>query len=209
MIPEEEHGLGGNTVFLVDDDPSVLKALTRLLEAEGFRVRAFESPVAFLAEHDTTTPGCAVFDVGLGTRNGVDLMLELARAGQMRPTIFITGVGDIPTSVRAMKSGAMDFLTKPVERTTLLDAVRSAIAFDCATRERHSDLAQIRQRLSSLTRRETEVLASVVRGRANKQIAYDLTIAEKTVKVHRASVMKKMAVRTVAQLVGAVQRARN
>jgi len=186
-----------------------LKALARLLEAEGYRVRAFESAAGFLTEHDTTTPGCAIFDLGLGARNGLDLMLELTRAGQTRPTIFVTGGGDIPTSVRAMKSGAIDFLTKPIERTALLDAVRRAIDFDCATRERRSDLAQVRQQLSSLTPREAEVLANVVRGRANKQIAYDLAITEKTVKIHRANIMKKMAVRSVAQLVGAVHRAQS
>jgi len=201
--------LGGDTVFVVDDDPGVLKALSRLLEAEGFTVRAFESPDQFLTAHDASISGCAIFDVGLGTRNGLDLMVELAREGQMRPTIFVTGCTDIPISVRAMKSGAMDFLTKPIERITLLDAVRNAIEVDRAQREQNSELDKIRKRLLSLTRREAEGLAGLIGGQANKQIAYHLKIAEKTVKVHRAQIMRKMAVRTVAQLVGTVQRAQS
>ena len=150
-------------------------------------------------------PGCAVFDVCLGPHNGLDLLRALARSGQMRPTIFITGRGDIPTSVRAMKSGAIDFLTKPIQEADLIDAVRRGIERDRHDREQGAKLAAIAKRLSSLTPKESEVLTRVIAGRLNKQIAGELGISEKTVKVHRGRVMTKMGVRTVADLVRTVE----
>jgi FixJ family two-component response regulator len=190
---------------LVDDDASILRALTRLLREADFDVQAFQSPEDFLIHHDMKTPGCAVFDVGLGAYNGLDLLRALARSGQMRPTIFITGRGDIAMSVRAMKSGAIDFLTKPIQETDLIDAVRKGIERDRRDREEGAKLAAIARRLSTLTPKESEVLTRVVAGRLNKQIAGDLGISEKTVKVHRGRVMAKMGVRTVADLVRTVE----
>ncbi len=197
--------MSNGRVFLVDDDASVLRALTRLLREANFEVSDFQSPEDFLLHHDMKTPGCAVFDVGLGDYNGVDLLRALARSGQMRPTIFITGRGDIATSVRAMKSGAVDFLTKPVQEADLIEAVQKGIERDRSDREEGAKLAIIGKRLSSLTPKESEVLTRVVAGRLNKQIAAELGISEKTVKVHRGRVMTKMCVRTVADLVRTVE----
>jgi FixJ family two-component response regulator len=159
-----------------------------------------------LLHDDTSTPGCAVLDVALGEWNGLEVQTALANKGDARPIIFITGQGDIATSVQAMKAGAVDFLTKPVRDEDLIEAVRRALERDRATREEEARLASVGERLASLTPREQEVLSSVVAGRLNKQIAAELGIAEKTVKVHRARVMAKMAVRSVAELVRIVQR---
>jgi FixJ family two-component response regulator len=197
--------MSSGRVFLVDDDVSILRALSRLLKEADFDVQAFQSPEDFLIHHDMKTPGCAVFDVGLGSYNGLELLRALARTGQMRPTIFITGRGDIETSVRAMKSGAVDFLTKPIHEDELIEAVRRGIERDRRDREQGAKLAAIAKRLSSLTPKESEVLTRVVAGRLNKQIAGDLGISEKTVKVHRGRVMAKMGVRTVADLVRTVE----
>jgi FixJ family two-component response regulator len=188
---------------LVDDDANLLRALVRLLEEADFDVQAFQSAESYLSHQDMKTPGCAIFDLCLGEESGLDLLCALARRGLMRPTIFITGRGDIATSVRAMKSGAIDFLTKPVQSTDLLEAVRRGVARDRSDREEHATLVPIATRLSNLTRREHEVLKCVVAGRLNKQIADHLGIAEKTVKVHRSRVMAKMGVRTVPDLVRA------
>jgi len=191
----------GATVFLVDDDPGVLKALTRLLRAAGHEVRAFASPQQFLAQHDPSVPGCAVFDVAMPGLDGLQLQAALSVGGTERPVIFITGVGDIPTSVRAIKAGAIDFLAKPINDKKLLPAIAEAIENDAAARRRHDELASIRQRLATLTPREREVLTHVVAGKLNKQIAYELGTVEKTVKVHRGRMMSKLGVRTVADLV--------
>src|SRR5215470_3769731 len=134
-------------VFLVDDDASILRALTRVLREADFEVQAFQSPEDFLIHHDMKVPGCAVFDVGLGSYNGLDLLRALARSGQMRPTIFITGRGDIATSVKAMKSGAIDFLTKPIQEADLIDAVRRGIERDRHDREQGAKLAAIAKSL--------------------------------------------------------------
>jgi FixJ family two-component response regulator len=198
--------MNGGRVFLIDDDASVLTALSRLLREAGFDVEAFQSPSEFLLHDDTSTPGCAVLDVALGEWNGLEVQTALANKGDARPIIFITGQGDIATSVQAMKAGAVDFLTKPVRDEDLIEAVRRALERDRATREEEARLASVGERLASLTPREQEVLSSVVAGRLNKQIAAELGIAEKTVKVHRARVMAKMAVRSVAELVRIVQR---
>ena len=198
--------MNGGRVFLIDDDAAVLTALSRLLREAGFDVEAYQSPSEFLLHDDVATPGCAVLDVALGDWNGLDVQTALAGKGDSRPIIFITGQGDIATSVQAMKAGAVDFLTKPVRDDELIAAVQRALERDRATREEEARLASVGERLASLTPREQEVLSSVVAGRLNKQIAAELGIAEKTVKVHRARVMAKMAVRSVAELVRIVQR---
>jgi FixJ family two-component response regulator len=189
------------TVFLVDDDASILKAVTRLLTLEGFEVRAFSSPRTFLAGYDPSLPGCIVMDLAMPEITGLDLQGQLASSGYAAPVIFITGQGDIPSSVRAMKAGAIDFLTKPFDDETLLAAVRAAIGKDQSSRQAMNERQRIEKSLSVLTAREREVFEHVTRGRLNKQIAGDLGIVEKTVKVHRGRVMKKMGVRTLAELV--------
>ena len=193
-------------MFVVDDDPSVLRALTRLFTAAGFKARAFASPAAFLEQHDSAAPGCLVLDVALPGLDGLQLQQALTVSGCARPIVFITGRGDIPTSVRAMKGGAVDFLTKPLRDEDLLTAVRSAIEADRLAREAEVEMDALRQRLATLTPREREVLAHVVAGRLNKQIAADLGTVEKTIKVHRARIMAKMAVRSLADLVRIAER---
>jgi FixJ family two-component response regulator len=191
---------------LVDDDPSVLRALTRLFSAAGLASRAYSSPAAFLQAHDPATPGCLVLDVALPGLDGLELQQALAISDCARPIVFITGRGDIPTSVRAMKGGAVDFLTKPVNDRDLLAAVHDAIELDRVAREAQAEVGALKQRLASLTPREREVLAEVVSGRLNKQIAADLGTVEKTIKVHRARIMEKMAVRSLADLVRIAER---
>lgn len=186
---------------MVDDDPSVLRALTRLLAAAGLDARGFPSPAAFLAAHDPETPGCLVLDVALPGLDGLELQQVLSASDRVRPIVFITGRGDIPTTVRAMKGGAVDFLTKPVDDKDLLAAVCHAIEIDRMARAAQVEMDALKQRLASLTPREREVLAQVVAGRLNKQIAADLGTVEKTIKVHRARIMEKMAVRSLADLV--------
>jgi FixJ family two-component response regulator len=195
------------TVFLVDDDPGVLKSLTRLLKAHGYAVRAFASPREFLARHDPSIPGCAIFDVAMPGLDGLQLQAALNAGDVPRPVTFITGRGDIPTSVRAIQAGAVDFLTKPVNDKNLLAAIARAAERDAAARRRQSGLDAINARLATLTPREREVLTHVVVGRLNKQIAFDLGTVEKTIKVHRGRMMKKLGVRTVADLMRLVDQA--
>jgi FixJ family two-component response regulator len=189
------------TVYVVDDDADVLRALMRLLQAEGFAVQTFYSPEAFLTYHDPALPGCVVLDIVMPKLDGLALQRALLASGHERSIVFITGYGDIPTSVQAMKAGAVDFLTKPFEDREFLAAVRSAIARDQSTREICAERESIRQRLATLTRREREVLEHIVTGRLNKQIAAELGTVEKTIKVHRARVMEKMGVSSLAELV--------
>jgi FixJ family two-component response regulator len=191
---------------VVDDDPSVLRALTRLLSAAGLEARGFPSPAAFLQAHDPATPGCLLLDLALPGLDGLEVQQALSAADCARPIVFITGRGDIPTTVRAMKGGAVDFLTKPVNDNDLLAAVRNAIEIDRVAREAQVETGALKQRLASLTAREREVLAHVVGGRLNKQIAADLGTVEKTIKVHRARIMEKMAVRPLADLVRVAER---
>jgi FixJ family two-component response regulator len=190
----------------VDDDPSVLRALTRLLSSAGLEARGFPSPAAFLEAHDPATPGCLVLDVALPGLDGLEVQKALSVSDCARPIVFITGRGDIPTTVRAMRGGAVDFLTKPVNDRDLLAAVRNAIEIDRVARLAQVEMDARRQRLASLTPREREVLVHVVAGRLNKQIAADLGTVEKTIKVHRARIMEKMAVRSLADLVRVAER---
>jgi len=195
------------TIFLVDDDRGVLKAVTRVLETKGYQVRAFSSARQFLAEHDASVPGCAIFDVSMPDLNGLELQSALAAGGVERPIIFITGVGDIPISVKAMKAGAVDFLTKPVRSRELLAAIALASAKELNSRQQNGELVLIKERIARLTPREKEVLTYVSTGLLNKQIAARLGIVEKTIKLHRGRMMHKMGVRSVAELVRIAERA--
>jgi FixJ family two-component response regulator len=189
-------------VYLVDDDAGVLKALSRLLRGKGYDVRPYLSPRVFLEEHDATVPGCAVLDVSMPGLDGLELQRALTVAnGFHRPVVFVTGKGDIPTSVRAMKAGAIDFLTKPVKDVDLFEAVSRAEARDAEMRRLQSELESMQAKVDTLTPREREVLTHVVAGRLNKQIAGDLGTVEKTIKVHRSRMMEKLGIRTVADLV--------
>ena len=195
-----------STVFVVDDATPVRKALSRLLRTAGFTVAAFASAEEFLAQYDPHTPGCLVIDLVMPAVSGLELQSILAQKGSVLPIIFLTAHGDIPKSVQAMKHGASDFLTKPVNDEDLLAAVRVAIQKDRDRRREQTELSEIRTRLARLTPREREVLKYVVSGKLNKQIACDLGTVEQTVKVHRARVMQKMRVRSVAELVRLTQR---
>jgi FixJ family two-component response regulator len=196
----------GGTVFLVDDEPGMLKALTRLLEAEGFAVRAFTSAKTFLESYHAEVLGCVVLDVAMPELDGLELQQRLARSGVLLPIVFLTGHGDIPTSVRAIKAGALDFLTKPVKDVDLLRAVRAALQRAAEQRELIRETALLHQRYSGLTPREREVMAHVVAGELNKQVADALGIGEHTVKVHRSHIMEKMGVPSLADLVRAAER---
>lgn len=189
------------TIWLVDDDRSVLTALSRLLESAGHRVEACASAEEFLQRHDAEIPGCVVVDLQLPGMDGFGLQDSLAAGTTDRPVVFLTGHGDIPASVRAMKAGAVDFLTKPIESSVLLTAVAAALDRDLRARQTTGEQQAVALGIARLTPREREVLTHVVAGRLNKQIAADLGIAEKTVKVHRGRMMEKMGVRTVADLV--------
>jgi FixJ family two-component response regulator len=198
---------GRPTVFVVDDDPAVLKSLSRLLRSAGLAVATFSSPREFLDRHDPNTPGCLVLDVAMPGLNGLELQQALIARDHELAIIFLTGHGDIPMSVNAMKRGAVDFLTKPVDDDHLLKAIRVAIEKDRLQRQAHAEVAEIQQRLATLTPREREVLHHVISGHLNKQTAADLGTVEKTIKVHRARVMEKMKVHSVAELVHLAQRA--
>jgi len=194
------------TVFVVDDYAPVRKSITRLLHAAGFAVAVFASAEEFLAQYDPQIVGCLVLDLAMPALDGLELQHILATAGSLLPIIFLTGTADIPKSVQAMKHGASDFLTKPVNDEDLLAAVRVAIQKDRDRRREQTELSEIRTRLATLTPREREVLEYVVAGKLNKQIAGDLGTVEQTIKVHRARAMQKMRVQSVAELVRLTQR---
>jgi FixJ family two-component response regulator len=189
------------TVFIVDDDLSVLKSLGRLIRSAGFHVVAFCSANEFLGRPKDDVPGCMVLDMQMPDLNGFGLQQMLSASGQGLPIIFLTGHGDIPMSVRAIKAGAVDFLTKPCEDGRLLAAIEQAIAIDMEARRIQAERAELQRRFSSLTQREREVCCHVVAGRLNKQIAHDLGTCEQTIKVHRMRIMEKLRVRSLAELV--------
>jgi FixJ family two-component response regulator len=189
------------TVFVVDDDRAVRESLRRLLTSVGMTVEVFPSAQAFLGARRPEAPGCLVLDVRLPGLSGLDLQQELAKTDTTLPIIFLTGHGDIPMSVRAMKAGAVEFLTKPFREQDLLDAIRQAIERDRTARTDRRELAELRRRYDTLTPREREVMAGVVAGLLNKQIAAELGSAEATVKEQRGQVMLKMQAGSVADLV--------
>lgn len=189
------------TVFIVDDDSAVLKSLSRLMRSAKHAALTFSSPQAFLDQHDPHKPGCLVLDVAMPGLDGLQLQQALITRGSEIPIIFLTGHGDIPMSVRAMKRGAIDFLTKPVNDEDLLKAIRLAFKTDHVNRQAQAERRGIEQKLAALTPREREVLEHVIAGQLNKQIADDLGIVEKTIKVHRGRVMEKLKVHSVAELV--------
>ena len=188
-------------VFVVDDDPSVRSSLKFLRSSVGLQVEGFESADALLQRNPPDAPSCLVLDVRLRGLSGLDFQRELAARNCDMPIIFITGHGDIPMSVRAMKAGAIEFLTKPFRDQDLLDAVRIALEKDRERRERKREVSDLKERFNSLTPREQEVMSMVVSGKLNKQIADQLGTAENTVKVHRSRVMEKMHAQSVAELV--------
>lgn len=190
----------GPTVHIVDDDASFLAATSRLLRASGFAVKTFASAAEFLAQRDAEAAGCALVDLQMPGLNGLDLQLALGRTRNPMPVIFLTGRGDIPTTVRAMREGAEDFLTKTAPKAALLHAIQRAFARDAGEREARGRRREICARFENLTKREREVLGHVVRGRLNKQIAADLRIHERTVKLHRTSITTKLRAPSVAEL---------
>ncbi len=198
---------GEPTVYLVDDDPDLLKALQRLLESAGLKVTAFATAQQFLQGYDSLGPGCLVLDLSLPGLSGLQLQRELEQRASLLPIVFLTGRGDIAASVQAMKQGATDFLTKPVDDDELLGAIRAALATNRQRRHAQSERDRIAGCLAGLTERERQVLELVVAGRLNKQIAADLGTAEKTIKFHRGNMMRKMGVRSVADLVKLAERA--
>jgi FixJ family two-component response regulator len=189
------------TVFVVEDDPSMRGAVEDLVRSVRLQVRAFASPQEFLESNQRDAPGCLVLDVRLPGMSGLTFQQELVKEGVTLPVIFITGHGDIPMSVRAMKAGAIEFLTKPFHHQELLDAIHAAIERDRAMRRETVLITDLRNRYAALTERERHIMALVVMGRANKQIAGELNLSEITVKVHRGQVMRKMMAGSLPELV--------
>jgi len=192
---------GSALVIVVDDDEGLCRALDRLLRSAGYQVQAFLSPTAFLTRLPRDGPGCIVLDISMPGLNGLQLQQALSAFGRTWPIIFLTGHGDIPTSVRAMKAGAVDFLMKPVDEAALLNAITQALALDGAARAERSVRHELEERVATLTPREYEVFCQVVTGLLNKQIAARLGTTEKTIKVHRGRVMEKLGVQSLARLV--------
>jgi FixJ family two-component response regulator len=193
-------------VFVVDDDLSIREAIQSLVRLEGLRVETFATAQDFLRRKRPDLPGCVVLDVELPGLSGLDLQRELAAHGIKLPIIFITGYGDIPMSVRAMKAGATEFLTKPFRDQDLLDAIQQALERDRAARRHSKEIAELRKRFDALTSREREVMNLVVGGWLNKQIGFELKISEITVKIHRGRVMGKMGAESLAELVRMTER---
>ena len=189
-----------STVLVIDDDQNVLASVGRLLRSLGLDVQLFASIADFLGSNPPDGPTCLVLDVRLPGQSGLDLQRELARAKRNIPIIFITGHGDIPMSVQAMKSGAIEFLTKPFRDQDLLDAIQLGLSRDRARRENEKVLSDLRERFASLSPREREIVIQVARGRLSKQIAFDIGIAEATVKVHRSRAMQKMKAGSLPEL---------
>jgi len=194
-------------IYIVDDDPSVLRSLCRLMRSAGLKAAAFNSPEEFLAQLGGEPCGCLVLDVAMPGLNGLELQTALAARGCLLPIVFITGQGDIPMSVRAMKAGAVDFLAKPFRSGELLAAVRAALEKNRQARLEQAERDRLNGWLDRLTPREREVLPYIIGGNLNKQTAFELGTAEKTIKVHRARVLKKLGVTSVADLVRLAERA--
>lgn len=192
---------GAPTVFIIDDDPSIRSSLKLLVSSVGLRVETFDSTDAFLQKTPADTPSCLVLDVRLRGSSGLDFQRELAAKNVRIPIIFITGYGDVPMSVRAMKAGAVEFLTKPFRDQELLDAIVVALEQDRVRREQQKQVLDLQQRFDSLSPREREVISMVASGMLNKQIAGELGTAENTVKVHRSRAMEKMQAQSLAELV--------
>jgi FixJ family two-component response regulator len=192
-------------IHVVDDDPSFRTAVTRLLRAANYQVRGYASASEFLNSDSCAGPGCILLDLRMPGASGLELQQSLERMEERLPVIFLTGHGDIPVSVRAMKAGAVDFLTKPVRREALLGAIQNALSIDAKGRAARAVLRELHDRYESLTPREREVLVHVVSGKLNKQIAFDLGTAERTIKAHRASIMQKLCVQSLAELVRLAQ----
>jgi FixJ family two-component response regulator len=195
------------TIFVIDDDASVRKSVSRLLRSAGYQVEAFPSAEQFLSREHFDGVGCIVLDIQMPGLSGMDLQEELSKADYHMPIIFVTGHGDIPTSVQAMKKGAVEFLTKPFDDKDLVVAVESAIEKDSQGRTEYHEVQDIRRRIELLTAREYEIFRYVITGMLNKQIATKLKIAEKTVKVHRGRVMEKLGANSVAELVRQAEKA--
>lgn len=193
-------------VYVLDDEPEMVKALTRLLRVKRFEVRGFTSVRAFLEACRPEETACLVLDVAMPELDGLELQRRLTDRGNLIPIIFLTGQGDIPMSVRAIKAGATDFLTKPVDGAALVRAVRAALELAGIRRQENAETAALTTRLASLTPREREVMEHVVAGRLNKQIAADLGTGEQNIKLHRAHIMQKMGVESLADLVRAAER---
>ena len=194
-------------VHVVDDDASFLTAISRLLRANGFSVKTYSSAHEFLAQRDADTPGCVLADLRMPQMSGLDLQTALAQTPNPLPILFLTGHGDIPSTVRAMRDGAEDFLEKTAPKKKLIDAVTHALSRDSQEREVRARRRELRTRFDTLTERELEVLAHVVRGQLNKQIAGDLGIHERTVKLHRTAITTKLKVQSVAELTRLTQEA--
>jgi FixJ family two-component response regulator len=192
----------GPVVHIVDDDDDVRQATARLLRAAGYAVQSYASAAEFMAKMPIAEPGCVVLDVQLPGPSGLQLHEALARAADELPVVFVTGHGDIPMSVRAIKAGAVDFLTKPVPREALLTAVAQALARDVTAREARAHRREVQARYNRLTPREREVFAHLIGGQLNKQVAFDLGTAERTIKAHRHSVMEKLEAESIADLIG-------
>ncbi len=193
-------------VFVVDDDSSIREAIAILVKLAGLSVETFGTAQEFLRSKRPDLPGCVVLDVELPGLSGLDLQRELTAHGIKLPIIFITGYGDIPMSVRAMKAGALEFLTKPFRDRDLLDAIQQALERDCAARRHSREIAELREHFDALTSREREVMSLVVAGWLNKQIGFELGISEITVKIHRGRVMNKMGAQSLAELVRMTER---
>lgn len=188
-------------VSIVDDDAEVREALTELMSSAGLQARCFASPRDYLSSDAPEKPGCLVLDVRMPGSSGLDLQLQLAKRGDVKPIVFITGHGDIPMTVQAMKAGAIDFLTKPFRDQTLLDAVIAGIERDAVLRGEMLAICRNVGRFETLTRRERQVMREVARGCVNKQIAHELGISEVTVKLHRANLMRKLEIGSVGELI--------
>jgi FixJ family two-component response regulator len=189
------------TIAIVDDDPSVRKGLERLIRSVGWKAETFGSAQEFLASARNEAPTCIVLDLQLPGLSGLELQKQMTEAGVETPIVFLTGHGNIPASVKAMKAGAIEFLTKPVEEQDLLNAIQEAIARDRRARQQQADVRDLRDRYESLTSREQEVMRQVISGLLNKQIAAELKITEDTVKFHRGHIMSKMRAGSLADLV--------